>query len=56
MKGKLRICGKCGNYTMKNACPKCGSETSSAHPPQFSPVDKYGYWRRKLIENQSLNE
>ena len=26
---------------------KCGGETRAAHPPKYSPVDKYASYRRK---------
>ena len=41
MKGLMRRCEKCGSYTFKAACPKCGGRTILAHPPKFSPQDKY---------------
>lgn len=44
---KLRKCEKCKRYTLKERCPVCGAQTISAHPPKFSPEDKYGKWRRK---------
>ncbi|HLC39915.1 MAG TPA: RNA-protein complex protein Nop10 [archaeon] len=46
MATKLRICRNCGNYSFKNICPKCGNVTSNPHPPSFSPIDKYGKYRR----------
>ncbi|HIQ50075.1 MAG TPA: RNA-protein complex protein Nop10 [Nanoarchaeota archaeon] len=45
---KLRKCVKCKRYTLKELCPLCGANTISAHPPKFSPEDKYGKWRRKV--------
>jgi H/ACA ribonucleoprotein complex subunit 3 len=45
---KIRKCLKCKIYTLKETCPKCGSRTESAHPPRFSPEDKYGKYRRML--------
>lgn len=45
----LRKCIKCGTYTLNpNFCPKCGSEVRLAHPPKFSPADKYGVYRRLM--------
>ncbi|MEM2875183.1 MAG: RNA-protein complex protein Nop10 [Candidatus Hadarchaeales archaeon] len=43
---KLRKCRACEVYTLKETCPKCGRETSSPHPPRFSPLDPYGKYRR----------
>ncbi len=45
---KIRKCKKCGRYTLKERCPECGAETVSAHPPRFSPEDKYGKYRRLI--------
>ena len=28
-------------------CPVCGGPTSTAHPPRFSPEDRYGEYRRR---------
>ena len=47
MKLRLRKCPKCGRYTLKEKCPVCGTETVSAHPPRFSPEDKWGEYRRR---------
>ncbi|MEM2208311.1 MAG: RNA-protein complex protein Nop10 [Sulfolobales archaeon] len=41
----MRKCIKCGNYTLKEQCPKCGSTTVVASPPRFSPIDKYVKYR-----------
>ncbi|TDA35969.1 MAG: RNA-protein complex protein Nop10 [Hadesarchaea archaeon] len=45
---RLRKCKVCGIYTLKEECPSCGKETSSPHPPRFSPLDPYRKYRRKL--------
>ncbi|MHA1665051.1 MAG: RNA-protein complex protein Nop10 [Candidatus Njordarchaeales archaeon] len=50
MPKKLYKCLKCGEYTLHDDfCPKCGGIVSIAHPPRFSPVDKYGKYRRLLL-------
>ncbi|MDG6994925.1 MAG: RNA-protein complex protein Nop10 [Nitrososphaerota archaeon] len=41
----LRKCKNCGAYTLETACPKCNSETTSPHPPRFSPDDRYLRYR-----------
>lgn len=41
-------CGGCGAYTLKVRCPKCGQEAVRPIPPKYSPVDKYGAYRRKV--------
>ena len=45
---RLRRCRSCGIYTLRERCPSCGGETSSPHPPRFSPLDPYGKYRRML--------
>lgn len=47
---RIRKCEKCEKYTFKEICPLCGSLTSNPEPPTYSPSDKYGYFRRKLIK------
>ena len=41
---KIKKCAACGLYTMKEA--HCGLPTKTAHPPKFSPEDKYAKYRR----------
>ncbi len=41
----IRKCPKCGTYTLMDKCPKCGSQTKVAHPPRFSPEDRYVKYR-----------
>ncbi|MFQ5969295.1 MAG: RNA-protein complex protein Nop10 [Nitrososphaerales archaeon] len=45
MKPLLRKCTVCNLYTLKKACPKCGSQTYNPHPAKFSPDDKYARYR-----------
>jgi H/ACA ribonucleoprotein complex subunit 3 len=44
---KLLKCRKCGIYTMREECQKCGSKTGTTHPPKYSVEDKYAKYRRK---------
>ncbi len=45
----LKKCSQCGKYTLEQTtCPYCGGKLVSAHPPKFSPEDKYGKYRRKM--------
>lgn len=46
---KMRKCPSCKQYTFKEFCPKCNGKTVSTLPPSFSPQDKYGKYRRKLL-------
>ncbi len=45
----LKKCVECGRYTLGEKCgdAKCGGETRAAHPPKYSPLDKYASYRRK---------
>jgi len=49
MKSLIKKCFKCGLYTLEDICPKCGGQTFSSLPPRFSPEDKYGKYRIKLL-------
>ena len=44
---RIRKCGSCATYTLSESCPKCAGKTLTAHPPKFSPEDKYAEYRRK---------
>ncbi|MES2155335.1 MAG: RNA-protein complex protein Nop10 [bacterium] len=44
----MRYCGTCSEYTLKEACPRCGGKTAQKTPAKFSPEDHYGEYRRKL--------
>lgn len=46
MKKEILGCNKCGVYTLKERCPKCGEKTLSPRPAKFSIEDKWGHWRR----------
>ncbi len=50
MKFLLRKCPVCGRYTLKEKCPTCNAGTKVAHPPRFSPQDKYVKYRVVLRE------
>ena len=54
MKHILR-CKGCGAYTLKETCPECNKEAVKPVPPKYSPVDKYGKYRRK-VKLQSLKK
>ena len=44
----LKRCTKCQEYTLKEACPRCGAKAIPNRPAKFSPEDSYGEYRRKL--------
>lgn len=53
---KIMRCPKCGAYTLKMKCGKCGTAAATAHPPRFSleKEKKYGKYRR--AQGKALNE
>lgn len=48
MSGRLRRCPLDRTYTLQERCPVCGEPTVTAHPPRFSPEDRYGHYRRVM--------
>jgi H/ACA ribonucleoprotein complex subunit 3 len=46
MSGRIRRCPGDYTYTLKTICPVCGEPTITAHPPRFSPQDRFGPYRR----------
>lgn len=52
MKSSLRKCPECGRYTVKEECQTCLCATVTAHPPRYSPEDKYGKYRRTAIQEE----
>ncbi|MGB9718339.1 MAG: nucleolar RNA-binding Nop10p family protein [Thermoproteota archaeon] len=48
---KLRKCPRCKRYMLGEVCKKCGTRTSSPHPPRFSLEDPFlEYKARALLE------
>lgn len=47
-------CGECGRYTMKELCPECREETKTTKPARFSPIDKWGFYRRKAKKERGI--
>ena len=47
---KMRRCPKCREYTFKEACPNCSIGTENPAPPRFSPEDRYGEYRRRMMK------
>jgi len=41
-------CPDCGNYTLLETCPACDKKTVRPIPQRYSPIDKYGMYRRKV--------
>ena len=53
---KMNKCFSCKVYTFKESCPKCNQKTINPSPPNFSPQDKYGKYRREFIQNSEKIE
>jgi len=45
-------CKKCQKYTMHVNCPICNQKTLQTKPPKFSPIDKYGKYRREAKKKE----
>lgn len=43
----IHFCPKCREYTMKETCTVCASAAIDPKPPKFSPLDKWGKYRRE---------
>ena len=54
VKARIRKCKACGEYTLKEVCVRCGAKTVSPLPPRFSPMDRYGKYRRMLKKERSI--
>lgn len=48
MKARLKFCATCQDYTLAEACPRCGGKAVQNTPAKFSPEDNYGKYRRQL--------
>ncbi|MCE5214633.1 MAG: RNA-protein complex protein Nop10 [Methanobacterium sp.] len=55
MKMKMKKCRSCGEYTLQLICPYCGGDVGEVYPPKYSPVDKYGKYRR-LLKKQMMTK
>ncbi|MHA1211504.1 MAG: nucleolar RNA-binding Nop10p family protein [Candidatus Heimdallarchaeota archaeon] len=51
----LHKCLQCGEYTLKEQCPKCKGKAVSPSPAKFSieHAEKYGKYRRALIKQMA---
>ena len=59
MNKEILYCSNCQKYTLKKICSVCNKEALSPKPAKFSPLDKYGKYRRiykKEMANQSNQE
>tara|TARA_Y100000034_G_scaffold128103_1_gene182145 strand:- start:271 stop:426 length:156 start_codon:yes stop_codon:yes gene_type:complete len=44
-------CDGCNIYTLEKNCMKCNKKTISIKPAKYSPLDKWGEYRRKYKKN-----
>jgi len=49
-KMKMRRCQGCGQYTLKDTCPRCNTPSKAVGPARYSPQDPYGRYRRQMKE------
>jgi H/ACA ribonucleoprotein complex subunit 3 len=47
----LRVCRSCEQYSFRLKCPKCSGLTQTPHPARFDPGDRYGKYRRMLLDS-----
>jgi len=47
----LRVCRACDRYTFQERCSRCSGPTQTPHPARFDPGDRYGKYRRMLLES-----
>ena len=53
MRSLMRVCRADGTYTLRDVCPKCGARAVSPLPPRYSPEDRYGAYRRRLMKERA---
>ena len=53
MSKEILFCKKCHVYTLEKTCPKCNEKTISPKPGKYSPIDKYGKYRR-IAKSKSI--
>ncbi|HLD13073.1 MAG TPA: RNA-protein complex protein Nop10 [Candidatus Nanoarchaeia archaeon] len=49
---EIFFCAACKLFTLKTSCPTCQGQVFSPRPPRFSPLDKWGKWRRLAKKEQ----
>lgn len=43
-------CTACRRYTFEAVCPACFGPTERRAPARYSPQDRYGKYRRRLMD------
>ena len=49
---KCQDCHEYGLYNPKLKCGMCGGKLISPKPPKYSPIDKYGKYRREYFKEE----
>ena len=52
---KCKNCREYGLFNPKLKCQKCGGELFNPKPPKYSPIDKYGKYRREYFKEDFKN-
>lgn len=52
----MRRCPDCERYTLKDACPECGTPSINTFPPRYSPEDRFGKYRRMALYGSDEKE
>lgn len=52
MKGVIRKCNSCGEFTLELKCLRCGAPTVLAGPMKFSTNDKFQKFRLEEMEDE----
>ncbi|MHA1671654.1 MAG: nucleolar RNA-binding Nop10p family protein [Promethearchaeota archaeon] len=53
----LLKCKECNQYGLNNSennskCSNCGGQLINPRPPKYSPIDKYGKYRREYFKDE----
>jgi H/ACA ribonucleoprotein complex subunit 3 len=49
---KCKDCQLYGLYNPKQKCSNCGGKLINPRPPKYSPIDKYGKYRREYFKDE----
>ncbi|MBS3116326.1 nucleolar RNA-binding Nop10p family protein [Candidatus Woesearchaeota archaeon] len=52
MSKTILSCTFCHRYTLCPICPSCHQKVVSPHPAKYSPLDKYGNYRRETRKEE----
>ena len=49
---KCKECNQYGLYNPQLKCRTCGGKLINPKPPKYSPIDKYGKYRREYFKDE----